>query len=172
MAEEVKNPQTPETEAAESKPATPPEKTLEEKYNELMVEFAKLKRASDKNSSEAADWRKKYQATLSEKEKMDMDKAEEEAKREEQFQALLRENRINKLEKDYLGLGYLPEEAAQMAVAEVDGDFDARKKLMSSVDARKKKAYEAEWLKTRPEINAGTEGKEEDPFVIGFRSIK
>lgn len=172
MAEEVKNPQAPETDAAESKPATPPEKTLEEKYNELMVEFAKLKRASDKNSSEAADWRKKYQATLSEKEKMDMDKAEEEAKREEQFQALLRENRINKLEKDYLGLGYLPEEAAQMAVAEVDGDFDARKKLMSSVDARKKKAYEAEWLKTRPEINAGTEGKEEDPFIIGFRNIK
>lgn len=172
MAEEVKNPQVPETEEAESKPAPAPEKTLEEKYNELMVEFAKLKRASDKNSSEAADWRKKYQATLSEKEKMDMDKAEAEAKREEQFQALLRENKINKLEKDYLGLGYLPDEAAQMAVAEVDGDFDTRKKLMSSVDARKKKAYEAEWLKTRPEVNAGTEGKEEDPFIIGFRNLK
>lgn len=140
-------------------PAAAPEKTLEQKYEELMVEFAKLKRASDKTTSEAADWRRKYQATLSEKEQMDMDKAEQAAKREEEFQALLRENRINKLEKDYLGLGYLPEEAAQMAVAEVDGDFETRKKIMSAVDARKRKSYEAEWLKSRPEAFAGAGGE-------------
>jgi len=155
--------------SAPSKPAT--EKSVEQRYEELMVEFAKLKRASDKNASEAADWRKKYQSTLSEKEQMDMEKAEAAAKREEEYQALLRENRINKLEKTYLGLGYLPDEAAQMAVAEVDGDFDTRVKLMNSVDSRKKKEYEAEWLKTRPEINAGTDAAEEDPFIKGFKSV-
>lgn len=172
MVEEIKStpPVTGENDTKSA--ATPPEKTLEEKYNELMVEFAKMKRASDRNSSEAADWKKKYQSTLSEKEQMDMEKAEKEAKKDEEIQALRRENSINKLEKTYLGLGYLPDEAAQMAVAEADGDFETRAKLMAAVDARKRKAYEAEWLKTRPEVNAGTEAAEEDPFIVGFRSVK
>ena len=57
-----------------------------------MTENAKLKKAQEKAASEAADYKKKYNATLSEKEKASIEKAEKEAEREERYQQLLREN--------------------------------------------------------------------------------
>lgn len=155
MAEENITP----TQEPQSTPETPtgeqPEKTADQRLAELMVEYAKLKRASDKNASEAAEYRKKYQATLSEKERADLEKAEAAARRDEELETLRRKDRIHEIEKVYLGLGYLPDEAGQIAVAEADGDFESKAKLMAAVDARKRKAYEAEWLKGRPDPFAG-----------------
>ena len=137
---------------------TPPtDDGKEPTVQELMVELAKLKKAQERAASEAAEYKKKYNAKLSEKERVDAEKAEREAEREEQFQQLLRENKINKLEKYYLGeLKYTPDEASQMAIAEVDDDFDAKLKIQLAVDKRKKKEYEAEFIKSRPQMNAGT----------------
>ena len=128
---------------------------------ELMVELAKVKKAQERAASEAATYKKKYNEKLSEKEKIDLEKAEREAEREEQFQQLMRENKINKLEKYYLGeLKYTPDEASKMAVAEVDEDLDAKLKIQLAVDKRKKKEYEAEFIKSRPHLNAGTGDKQ------------
>ena len=121
----------------------------------LMVELAKAKRDRDKASSEAADFKKRWRESLSEAEKASMEKAEKEAAREEEFQQLKRENNINRLEKSYLQLGFTPEEAARMAVAEADGDQEAKIKIMAEVDGRKKKDYEAEFLASRPDVNIG-----------------
>lgn len=123
---------------------------------ELMNEIAKLKRTNSKLSAEAGEWRKKYQATLSEKEQASMEKAEQEAQREEEFKRLKRENAINSYEKSYLGQGWTAEEASRMAVAEVDGDFDGKMKILAEVDARKSKQVMADFLKTRPDIQYGT----------------
>ncbi len=135
---------------------TPVEPTVQE----LMAELAKVKRAQEKAASEAAEYKKKYNAKLSEKEKIDLEKAEREAEKEEQFQQLVRENKINKVEKGYLALGYTPEEASKMAVAEVDEDFDAKLKIQLAVQKRQKKEYEAEFIKSRPQLNAGTGEKQ------------
>ena len=43
--------------------------SIEEQLQQLLVENAKLKRASEKANSEAADYKKKYNATLSEQER-------------------------------------------------------------------------------------------------------
>lgn len=123
---------------------------------ELMTQLAKLKRANDKLSSESAEWKKKYQSTLSEQEKASEEKAEREAEREEQYQKLLRENTINKIEKAYLGQGWTASEASQMAIAEADGDFDTRMKIMTEVNARKSKEALNNFLKSRPDIQYGT----------------
>lgn len=149
------------------------ENEKEPSVQELMTELAKVKRAQEKAASEAAAYKKKYNDKLSEKEKIDEEKAEREAEREEQFQQLLRENKINKLEKSYLALGYTEDEAAKMAVAEVDEDFDAKLKIQKAVQERKKKEYEAEWKKSIPNINAGTgeDEQKEDPFLKGFSSV-
>lgn len=156
---------TPKTESKkEESPEVP-------SVQELMNEIAKLKRAVDKSSSEAADYKKKWKETLSQTEVANMEKAEEEARREEKFNALLRENQINKLEKTYLGLNYTADEASRMAVAEADNDFDAKQKIMAEVDARKRKELEAEWLASRPSINAGIDNSEDDPFLKGFDSV-
>ncbi len=140
---------------------TNPETKVEEKEKEptiqdLMNEIAKLKRVADKNASEAAEYKKKYRQSLSETEKASEEKAEKEAQREEQFQQLMRENTINKIEKSYLAMGWTAEEASKVAIAEADNDFDAKVKIMAEVDARKKKEYEASFLASRPELNAGT----------------
>ena len=129
--------------------------TKEPTVQELMTELAKLKRTADKAASEAAEFKRKYRESLSEVEKASMEKAEKEAAREEEFNQLRRENSINKLEKQYLVLGFTADEAARMAVAETDGDQEAKIKIMSEVDGRKKKQYEAEFLASRPDVNVG-----------------
>ena len=126
---------------------------------ELLNRIATLERKADKASAEAADYKKKWKESLSSQEQASIEKAEKEAEREEKFNQLLRENSINKLEKTYLGLGYLAEEAEKMAAAEFDGDLETKTKIMREVDARKKKEFEAEFLKSRPDINAGAGGE-------------
>lgn len=171
MNEEIKNTETIETPTTETiveeketvvvpkKDVANKEVDIQAQLQALMVENAKLKRATDKATSEASDYKKKWKASLSEVEQASFERAEEQARKEEQFQQLLRENQINKAEKDYLRLGYTAEESAKMAVAEIDNDFDAKIKIMAEVDARKRKEYEAEWLRSRPAVSAGDGGE-------------
>lgn len=160
MKKDVQTEQTTETNATNN--ATNNESTevdntpsLEEQLQDALTQIAKLKRSFDKASSEASDYKKKYNATLSEKEKIDIEKAEQEAERDERFKALERENRINKLEKSYLAMKYTSDEASRMAEAEVDGDLDAKMKIMGEVDARKKKEMEQEFRRSIPQPNFG-----------------
>ena len=155
MNEENTNIEKPETKpeatsAAETKETTPD-------VQDLLTELAKLKRTNDKLASESAEWRKKYQATLSEQEKASEEKAEREAEREERLQALIRENTINKIEKAYLGQGWTADEAAKMAVAEADNDFETKMKIQKAVEDRKAKQVMTDFLKSRPDIQYGTE---------------
>lgn len=140
----------------DEKPDEPKEPTVQE----LMVELAKVKRAQEKAASEAAEYKKKYNAKLSEKEKADEEKAKREAEKDEQFQQLVRENKINKLEKSYLSLGYTADEASKMAVAEVDEDLEAKLKIQLAVKKRWEKEQQAEFYKSRPELNAGAGDKQ------------
>lgn len=146
-----------ETQQTETKtePKKPETKNEEVNVQDLMLEVAKLKRQVDKASSEAADWKKKYKASLDETEKASMEKAEAEALKDEELNQLRRENTMNKIEKSYLAMGWTADEASRMATAEVDGDFDNKAKIMAEVDARKKKDFESEFLASRPDVNIG-----------------
>ena len=139
---------------AEEEQKEAPEKA-EPSVQDLMTEIARLKRQVDKASSEASEYKKKWKSSLTEVEKASMEKAEKEAAREEEFNQLRRENSINKLEKQYIQLGFTVDEAARMAVAETDGDQETKIKIMSEVDGRKKKQYEAEFFASRPDVNIG-----------------
>lgn len=135
---------------------TPQAEEKQPDAQELLNEIARLKRTKDKLMSESAEWRKKYQSTLSEQEKASQEKADREAEREEQFKALVRENQINKIEKSYMKQGWTADEASRMAIAEADGDFEMRMKILSEVDARKAKSVRDEFIKSRPELQYGT----------------
>lgn len=143
VAEETKAPET-----KEQKPSEP-------NIQELMNELAKAKREKDKACSEAAEFKKKYKEQLSEAEKASMEKAEKEAAREEEFNKLVRENNINRLEKQYLKLGYTADEAERMAIAEADNDQELKIKIMSEVDGRKQKEFEEKFYASRPNVNVG-----------------
>lgn len=174
MAEEMKN-----NEVVEETKATPETKPAQEEPKEeipstqdLLVKIAKLERERNKASSEAADWKKKYRATQSIQEIADAEKAEAEAKRQEENETMRRELNILKLEKSYLGMGFTSDEATRMAVAETDNELETKMKILAEVETRKQKDFEAEFIKSRPEINAGSSGEEEDLFIKGFNSVK
>lgn len=156
----------------EPKPDDEPQLTAEEQLQQLMLENAKLKKSFDRASSEAADFKKKYNATLSDAQKASQEKAEKEAEREEQFNKLLRENSVNKLAKNFLSLGYTAEMAEKAATAQYDNDTDTLFKIQNDHQSALVKEKEAEWLKSRPLPKTGTgEGEgEKDPFLAGFDS--
>jgi hypothetical protein len=122
---------------------------------QMMNDYAKLKRAFDKTSSELAETKKALKEKMTEQEIASQEKAEAEAEKEEHYKQIERENKIYKIKATYLGLGYTSDEAQRIAEAEADNDFDEKTKIMSEVEARKKKEMEAEFLANRPEINTG-----------------
>lgn len=144
--------------SAETSAAQSEAKHTEEDVQRLMTELAKAKRERDKISSEAAEYKKKWRESLSEVEAANMEKAEKEAAREEEFNKLKRENSINRLEKTYLAMGWTPDEAQRMATAETDNDFDTKLKVMAEVDERKKKEMEKTILASYGNVNVGATG--------------
>lgn len=150
----------PETQAdAQPEKETKAEKPVsQEDVQKLMNDLARTRRALDKASAEASDFKKKYKESLSEVEAANMEKAEREAAREEEFKQLKRENEINRLEKTYLAMGWTQDEAARMATAEADNDFDSKVKVMAEVDDRKKKELEKTFLASYGNVNVGASG--------------
>ena len=142
------------TTKVDSKPTTE-SISVEEQLQSLMVENAKLKRAFDKSASEAADYKKKYNATLSEKEQADMAKAEEQARRDERLAELERENSIHKFTESFLDLGYDKESAIAAATAQVDNDVETLFKLQKKVLDEKIVAKEQELIKSMPRAKTG-----------------
>lgn len=129
--------------------------SVEEQLQQLMVENAKIKRAMDKAASEAADYKKKYNATLSEQERASQEKAEEQARRDERLAELERENSIHKFTESYLDLGYDKESAVKAATAQVDGDVDTLFTLQKKVIDEKVLAKEQELIKDIPRAKTG-----------------
>lgn len=129
--------------------------SVEEQLQQLMVENAKIKRAMDKAASEAADYKKKYNATLSEQERASQEKAEEQARRDERLAELERENSIHKFTESYLDLGYDKESAIKAATAQVDGDVDTLFTLQKKVIDEKVLAKEQELIKDIPRAKTG-----------------
>lgn len=142
----------------------------EELIARLLAENNKLKRASDKNASEAAEYKKRYHEKLSETEKVDLEKAEAEAKRQEEFEALKKESALNKLEKQYLKLGYDEVLAGQIATAQYDGNDDEVFRLQQQFLTQRDRAKEAEWMKKLPNPPMDNKDGNEDPFLKGFNS--
>ena len=148
------------------------EKHTEKSMEELMLECAKLKRAQEKAASEAAEYKRKWKDTLSEQEKASMEKAEEQAKRDEEFEQLKRENSINKLEKHFLQMGYTSDNATKAATAHYENDDETLFKIQAQEKERAIAEEKAKWLAERPDINNGGDNGETDLFLKGFNSVK
>lgn len=144
------------TAKVEEKPTTPLTNAEEEaRVQSLLVENAKLKRAMERANSEAADYKKKYNATLSEQERASQEKAEAEARRDERLAELERENSIHKFIESYLDLGYDKESAIAAATAQVDNDVETLFKLQKKILDEKLLAKEQELIKDMPRAKTG-----------------
>lgn len=130
---------------------------LNEQNQQLMTELAKLKKTSDKNASEAAQYKRQYRESLTAQERASQEKAEKEAAFQAEYEQLKKENAINRYMRQYLDLGFSPELADKAARAKADGDEDVLLKALKEFNTASITAAKNEWLKSRPEINAGTQ---------------
>ena len=165
-------PEPPKDETKNEQKNDDPQPSLEEQLQQMRIENAKLKKAQEDAASDAASWKKKYNATLSDAEKLAQEKADKEAEKDAELNRLRRESAVSKFEKNFLTLGYSQELAKKAAEAQFDGDTDTLFLVQSQAQEAILKAKESEWYKTRPEVNTGvSNGGEEDPFLKGFNSV-
>ena len=83
-----------------------------------------LKSVSDKNASEAAEYKKKYNATLTEQERREAELAEINKQRDAELAQLKRERAIDQQTAKYISLGFDAELATATAIASVEGNTD------------------------------------------------
>lgn len=118
-------------------------------------ELERYKKAASKANSEAADWKKKHNALLSDEERNKQQNAEEINTLRDRVAELEKEKLISAHKARFLALGYdeglASETAEAMAKGETDKVFDAQKKFLEHHD----KAYKATLLGQTPTPPAG-----------------
>ena len=114
-----------------------------------------LKSVSDKNASEAAEYKKKYNATLTEQERREAELAEINKQRDAELVQLRRERAIDQQTAKYLSLGFEAELAAATAVASVDGNTDTVFANMTKHQQDREAKLRAELLKSTPTPPSG-----------------
>ena len=156
--ETPKETQEPPKEQPKEEPKDTPkdEKALTEQLQSALVEIAKLKRAVDKSSSEASEYKKKWKESLSEQEQANMAKAEEQAKHDEEFENLKRQVKVNELTENFMDLGYSKDMARKAANAQFDSDTQTLLDIQKQFQESQKKQWEKDFLSSRPELNMGT----------------
>lgn len=135
-------------------------------------EITRLKNALSKSNSEAADYRKKWQATLSEQERIEAERQQREADMQTQLNSLLREKQTSEFEKNFLATGYSPELAKSSATAMVDGNNAQVFADMNTFIAERMKQMQAEALNTQPQLTQGSpvvQPTPEDEMTAAFR---
>ena len=122
---------------------------------------AKLKEALSRANGDAAEWKRKYRATLDDAKRAEEERAEENKKRDEELATLKKERQIDKLTAQFLAVGYSPELAASTAKAQAEGDTATvvSNQLQFIEDTKKK--LEAEALGKQPPITPGKPPKGE-----------
>lgn len=125
-------------------------KTAEEMYAELLADNKRMKKAVDKATADASEWKKKFLATQSESEKMSMEKAERDAALKEELEALRKESKVNKYAKSFMACGYSEEMATKAAEAQYSGDTDELFRLQKLHSDNMAKQIRADIMKSMP----------------------
>lgn len=142
----------------QNEPTTPPSvdtSALEAEIAKLKEENAKLKTSVSTASSQAADFKHKWQATMSEQERREQELAEERANEKAQLQQLLAEKRISGYTARLMEVGYDANTAKVMASALPDGVADEYFEVQKSFIAGKVQATKSELLNSQPSVTPG-----------------
>ena len=92
-------------------------------FNDNSAELERLKNATSKANSEAAEWKRKHNALLSEEEQKKNADAEAFKKVQEELEELRKEKTISEYTAQYIALGYDRELAEDTAKAMQSGDM-------------------------------------------------
>lgn len=133
--------------------------------DDLLAELAaeRAQRAKDKAALDKA-LKQNGELTKSLRSRQTAEEAAEEQRNnatrelQEKYDALLRENTLNKYEKKYLEQGYTAEQARKASIALADGDTDSLFAIQKNAFDANLKAKMTDWLNDRPQANSGVNG--------------
>lgn len=136
------------------------------KFNELYIPktsyeaaIQKEKKDRDNLAKENAEWKRKFRERQTEEERRAEELAEQQAKRDEEFNNMKRELSIMNMSKQYMGMGYDEELATETAAAFVDGDTDTVFSNQKIFSESLKKNLKAELMKDMPVPPTGNNTK-------------
>lgn len=122
---------------------------------------SKLKEALSRANGDAAEWKRKYRATLDDAKRAEEERAERDKARDEELEMLRKERTVSRLEAQYLAAGYSPELASASAKAQADGDTAAVIANQMKFIEETKTKLEAAALGKQPPITPGKPPKGE-----------
>ena len=122
---------------------------------------SKLKEALSRANGDAAEWKRKYRATLDDAKRAEEERAEKDRERDEELATLRKERQIDKLMAQYLAAGYSAELAAASAKAQAEGDTETVVANQLKFIEETKSKLEAEALGKQPPITPGQPPKGE-----------
>lgn len=141
-------------------------------YDDNSAELERMKTAVSKANSEAADWKKKHNALLSEDEQKKAAEAEEKADILARLEAAEKRNTISEYTAKYLALGYDKDLAAATAKAMADGDMETVFKNGEAHNAALEKKIKEDLINKTPKPGgAGSDEKKVDAAVEKAREL-
>ena len=155
-----------------------PEVTVESLMAQLAQERADKERnkaALDKALKEKGEVTKQLRAKQTAEEQEAEAKKEQQEQHETYVKGLEHRIQMTEATNRYVAMGMDSELAKKTAEAELDGTPEGKDTVFANIQKMtdaKIKEKQAEWLKSRPEPQIGTdeEGKPEDAFIKGFES--
>lgn len=135
-----------------------PEVTMEslmERIASLEVENKKNKAALDKALKEKGDITKQYREVLTEAQQAKIDKETADEEHKQYVESLEQFKAKAEARARYALQGMSEEMAVKAAEAEISGDMDGLAVIQKQHTEAVLKAKEAEWLKSRPQVNVG-----------------
>ena len=128
---------------------------------------AKLKEALSRANGDAAEWKRKYRATLDDAKRAEEERIERDKERDEKIAMYEKQIAISNFKAQYLSAGYSPELAEASAKAQADGDTATVMENQLKFLEETKKNLEVAALGKQPPITPGKPPKgesDEDKF--------
>lgn len=153
MENENLNPETEQVEPEET--VDTGSKSIEEQLAELLAENKRLRRANDKASSEAADYKRQLNARLSESERQEQERAEANEKLRSELEELRKERDLSRLMKNFTVLGYSEQMAQEAAEAQYEGDTERMFEVQRKYKAELENSIKAQFMRGTPSPQGG-----------------
>lgn len=135
-------------------------------YEDNSSELERLRNAVSKANSEAADWKKKHNALISEDEQKKQAEAEEKAALQARVAELEKQTTVSNYTAKYVALGYDAELASSTAKAMADGDMETVFKNGEAHKAALEKKIKEDLMNKTPKPDGAGGGKQPEDSDI------
>lgn len=152
---QVTEPEVTVTENVEPQTEPADNKELLKQIADLKAELNRNKKARDKALSEVGEYKKQLRAKMTADEQAEIERQEAEAERKAYVESLEAFKKTAEATARYALQGMNQDMAKQAADAEISGDMDLLADIQRKHAQQMVKDAQAEWLKSRPEINTG-----------------